>query len=49
VHRSTRGALTKQRKRAANGVCACCHRSFANVARHMKTQHPDFNPDAAPE
>lgn len=30
------------RKRAANGVCPCCHRQFVNVARHMHTKHPDY-------
>lgn len=37
-----KGQLTKTRKRIANGVCPCCNRSFANVQRHMGTQHPDF-------
>lgn len=41
-HSSTKGQLTKARKRAANGVCQCCHRSFVDVARHMKSKHPDF-------
>jgi hypothetical protein len=40
-HAATKGQLTKVRKRAANGVCPCCNRSFVNVARHVKTQHPD--------
>lgn len=31
------------KKRVANGVCPCCQRSFTNVARHMKTKHPDFS------
>lgn len=30
----------KARKRAAAGVCPCCNRTFQNVSRHMKTQHP---------
>lgn len=36
-------ALTKKsaRKRAAAGVCQCCNRTFQNVARHMKTKHPE--------
>lgn len=34
---------SRQRKRAANGVCPCCRRTFANVARHMKGQHPDYD------
>lgn len=37
-------ARTKLRKvevRVHNGVCPCCNRSFANLARHMKTKHPE--------
>lgn len=34
--------LTRHQKRAANGACPCCKRSFANMARHMKSKHPDF-------
>ncbi len=29
-------------KRAHAGVCQCCNRTFANVARHMKAQHPEI-------
>ena len=36
------GVTTKLKKRLANGVCPCCNRSFANLARHMKGQHPGF-------
>jgi hypothetical protein len=36
-------ATTKRiKKRAAAGNCPCCKRTFANMARHMKHQHPDF-------
>jgi hypothetical protein len=28
-------------RRARQGICPCCHRSFVNVKRHMDTQHPD--------
>lgn len=41
-HASTKGQLTKTRKRVANGVCPCCHRSFAQLQRHMTNKHPDF-------
>jgi hypothetical protein len=37
-----KGTITKLKKRAANGVCPCCTRTFANVARHMATKHPGF-------
>lgn len=30
-------------KRAANGVCPCCNRSFVQLQRHMKSQHPEFD------
>lgn len=29
-------------KRAANGVCPCCARSYVQLARHMKSKHPDY-------
>lgn len=37
-----KGQMRKVQKRAANGVCPCCNRTFVNVERHMKGQHPDF-------
>jgi|SRR6185503_11464951 len=49
-----RGQTTKARneakrlkERAANGVCPCCHRSFANLRRHMDGQHPGFAHETA--
>lgn len=41
-HAATRGQLTKARRRAAHGVCPCCHRTFQQLARHMQNKHPDF-------
>jgi hypothetical protein len=35
-------AHARTRKRVANGVCPCCHRSFVNVKRHMANKHPDY-------
>lgn len=43
AHRATKGQVTRLRKRVANGVCPCCNRSFANLARHMAGQHPDYS------
>lgn len=44
-----RGAATRARnerdrlkQRAAAGVCPCCNRTFKQLARHMKGQHPDW-------
>ena len=35
-------AETKRlRKRAQNGACPCCKRTFSNLARHMAIKHPE--------
>jgi len=39
---AAKGQLTKHQKRSAAGTCPCCNRSFQNMSRHMKNQHPDF-------
>lgn len=38
--RTTRGKLNALKRRIANGVCPCCHRSFVALRRHMETMHP---------
>jgi hypothetical protein len=42
--RALKGALTRQRNRAAAGVCPAdgCHRSFTNLREHIASQHPEF-------
>lgn len=40
--RATKGVVTKLQKRASAGVCPCCNRTFSQLARHMKSKHPDF-------
>ncbi len=47
--RSTRGQLTKTKKRIANGVCPCCNRQFVNLHRHMSSQHPEYTDKDQPE
>lgn len=32
----------RMRNRVMNGVCPCCNRSFGNLMRHMKSEHPEF-------
>jgi uncharacterized Zn finger protein (UPF0148 family) len=39
---ATKGVVTKLQKRASNGVCPCCNRTFKQLAAHMKTKHPEF-------
>jgi hypothetical protein len=46
-HKAER-ALKRHQKRAAAGVCPCCTRTFTNMARHMKTKHPDFSGGVTP-
>jgi len=37
-----KGQVTKIKNRVAAGVCPCCNRTFQNLARHMKGQHPQY-------
>lgn len=47
--RAEKGAKTKLKKRAANGLCPCCNRYFANVHRHMGHMHPEFKQEVLVE
>lgn len=40
-----KGINTRLRNRIKHGVCPCCHRTVSQLARHMKTQHPQCNKD----
>jgi hypothetical protein len=44
---ATKGVVTRIRNRVGHGVCPCCTRTFGNLQRHMKTQHPDYVAEAA--
>lgn len=44
---ATQGVVTKFRRRASNGVCPCCTRSFSDLRRHMETKHPQFAAEAS--
>lgn len=35
-------ALRGLNKRAAAGVCPCCKRAVSQMARHIKTKHPEY-------
>lgn len=37
--------IKTMKKRASAGTCPCCKRTFANMAEHMKHQHPEFVAD----
>src|SRR3546814_878555 len=42
---AAKAQLTKHKKRSSAGTCPCCKRTFANMARHMKAEHPEFVTD----
>jgi hypothetical protein len=44
-----RAEATKLKTRAKAGVCPCCNRTFQQLARHMKTKHPEFEPETEPK
>lgn len=44
---AAKGRITKIKNRVSKGVCPCCNRQFANLHRHMTTEHPTFTAEAA--
>lgn len=44
AHKATKAAATRAANRATKGVCPHpdCHRSFVDVARHVRTKHPEL-------
>lgn len=46
-----KGVTTRIKNRIAAGTCPCCGKPFADLMRHMKNQHPDFEKtdDVIPE
>lgn len=40
--RALKGVVTRTKRRIGKGVCPCCNRHFANVERHMDSQHPEY-------
>lgn len=42
---AAKGQITKLKKRAGAGVCPCCNRTVKQMAAHMKTMHPTFDPN----
>lgn len=45
---AARGQVTRLKNRAAAGLCPCCNRSFANLQRHMASQHKGFVAEEIP-
>lgn len=38
---SAENKIKRMEKRTSAGVCTCCNRTFQQLARHMKTKHPE--------
>lgn len=39
---AAKGVATRLRNRTAVGLCPCCNRTVSQLARHMKSKHPEF-------
>lgn len=44
-----KGVTTRLKRRIQAGRCPCCSHEFKDLGRHMKNQHPEWNPDAHAE
>jgi hypothetical protein len=42
-----KATATKAKKRTVAGTCPCCHRTFRQMALHMRNKHPEFKAIAA--
>lgn len=40
-------AERKLKKRVSAGVCPCCQRTVSQMARHIKTKHPEYVAEAS--
>jgi hypothetical protein len=47
--RGTKAVVTRMKRRTVKGQCICCSRKFKDLEAHMKSEHPDWNPDKAAE
>ena len=45
--RATRAVVTRTKKKIVAGRCPCCSHKFRDLAIHMATEHPKYDPDKA--
>lgn len=43
AERKANAEIVRMNRRASAGVCPCCNRTFKQLARHMKTKHPNHS------
>ena len=46
---ATQGVVTRHKKKIAAGRCPCCSVKFKDLATHMQTEHPNWNPEKEAE
>lgn len=42
-----KGIATRLKRKLSAGRCPCCSHKFKELAVHMKTEHPNFDPEKA--
>jgi hypothetical protein len=45
--RATKAVVTRTKKKIVAGRCPCCTTKFKDLAVHMRTEHPNYDPDKA--
>lgn len=45
--RATRAVVTRTKKKIVAGRCPCCSHKFKDLASHMTTRHPNYDPEKA--
>ena len=44
---ATKAVVTRTKKKIVAGRCPCCSHKFKDLATHMQTRHPAYDPDKA--
>lgn len=47
--RAHKGVITRIKRKVSSGRCPCCSREFKDLERHMKADHPKYNPEKGAE
>jgi DNA repair exonuclease SbcCD ATPase subunit len=45
--RATKAVVTRTKKKIVAGRCPCCSTKFKDLAIHMRTEHPNYDPEKA--
>lgn len=47
--RARKAVTTRLRNRLQSGLCPCCSHVFKDLKRHLRAEHPKWNPERAAE